>query len=63
MKIAMRARNPNLYSHKRLKEAAEERGHEVAVEHLAVRRRAVELPAADVVTHRSQSFLSPRPSP
>jgi ribosomal protein S6--L-glutamate ligase len=28
MKIAMMARNPNLYSHKRLKEAAEARGHE-----------------------------------
>lgn len=27
MKIAMLARNPNLYSHVRLKEAAEERGH------------------------------------
>lgn len=27
MKIAMLARNPNLYSHKRLKEAAEKRGH------------------------------------
>ncbi|MCK0151163.1 30S ribosomal protein S6--L-glutamate ligase [Marivita sp. S6314] len=27
MKIAMLARNPNLYTHKRLKEAAEERGH------------------------------------
>jgi ribosomal protein S6--L-glutamate ligase len=27
MKIAMMARNPNLYSHKRLKEAAEQRGH------------------------------------
>ena len=28
MKIAMLSRNPNLYSHKRLKEAAEARGHE-----------------------------------
>lgn len=28
MKIAMLARNPNLYSHKRLKEAAEARGHQ-----------------------------------
>lgn len=27
MKIAMLARNPNLYSHKRLVEAAEDRGH------------------------------------
>jgi ribosomal protein S6--L-glutamate ligase len=27
MKIVMLARNPNLYSHKRLKEAAEQRGH------------------------------------
>ncbi|GAA3857395.1 30S ribosomal protein S6--L-glutamate ligase [Celeribacter arenosi] len=31
MKIAMMARNANLYSHKRLKEAAEERGHELHV--------------------------------
>lgn len=31
MKIAMMARNANLYSHKRLKEAAEERGHELDI--------------------------------
>lgn len=31
MKIAMLARNPRLYSHKRLVEAAEERGHEMRV--------------------------------
>lgn len=31
MKIAMLARNPNLYSHKRLKEAAEQRGHELDI--------------------------------
>ncbi|WP_350335082.1 30S ribosomal protein S6--L-glutamate ligase [Coralliovum pocilloporae] len=31
MKIAMLARNPNLYTHKRLKEAAEERGHELDI--------------------------------
>lgn len=31
MKIAMLARNPNLYSHIRLKEAAEERGHELDI--------------------------------
>ena len=31
MKIAMMARNPNLYSHKRLKEAAEARGHELHI--------------------------------
>lgn len=31
MKIAMLARNPNLYSHRRLKEAAEERGHELQI--------------------------------
>ena len=29
MKIALLARNPNLYSHKRLMEAAEERGHQI----------------------------------
>ena len=31
MKIAMLARNPNLYSHKRLKEAAEQRGHQLDI--------------------------------
>ena len=31
MKIAMLARNPNLYSHKRLKEAAEARGHDLQI--------------------------------
>ncbi len=31
MKIAMMARNPNLYSHQRLKEAAEARGHELDI--------------------------------
>lgn len=31
MKIAMLARNPNLYSHKRLVEAAEERGHSLDI--------------------------------
>ena len=31
MKLAMMARNPSLYSHKRLKEAAEKRGHEFTV--------------------------------
>ncbi len=31
MKIAMLARNPKLYSHKRLVEAAEERGHEMHI--------------------------------
>ena len=31
MKIALLARNPNLYSHKRLVEAAEERGHTIEI--------------------------------
>ena len=31
MKIAMLARNPQLYSHQRLKEAAETRGHELSI--------------------------------
>ncbi len=31
MKIAMMARNPDLYSHKRLKEAAEQRGHQLDI--------------------------------
>ena len=31
MKIAMLATNPNLYSHRRLVEAAESRGHEITI--------------------------------
>lgn len=31
MKIAMMARNPNLYSHQRMLEAAEQRGHEIRI--------------------------------
>jgi len=31
MKIAMLARNPNLYSHRRLVEAAAQRGHQVDI--------------------------------
>ena len=31
MKIALMARNPNLYSHKRLVEAAVQRGHTIVV--------------------------------
>ncbi len=31
MKLVMLARNPNLYSHQRLKEAAEQRGHELDI--------------------------------
>lgn len=31
MKLVMMARNPNLYSHKRLAQAAEERGHELKI--------------------------------
>ena len=31
MKLVMLARNPNLYSHKRIVEAAEERGHEIEI--------------------------------
>lgn len=35
MKIALMSRNPDLYSHRRLKEAAEERGHEMdVIDHL-----------------------------
>lgn len=35
MKIAMLSRNPDLYSHRRLKEAAEERGHQMdIIDHL-----------------------------
>ena len=56
MKIAMLARNPNLYSHKRLVEAAEERGHTLDIintlrrlheHHLAPAGGVLQRPEAD----------------
>lgn len=64
MKIAMLARNPNLYSHKRLLEAAKERGHELDIInttgcyiHIASRRpelyfKGQKLPKYDAVIPR-----------
>lgn len=64
MKIAMLARNSNLYSHQRLKEAAEQRGHELDIintlrcyMNIASRRpevyyNGVELPPYDAVIPR-----------
>lgn len=64
MKIAMLARNPNLYSHKRLKEVAEARGHQLDIintlrcyMNIASRRPEVyyngeKLPAYDAVIPR-----------
>ena len=64
MKIAMLARNPDLYSHRRLKEAAEERGHELDIintlrcyMNIAARRPEIyyngeKLPAYDAVIPR-----------
>lgn len=64
MKIAMLARNANLYSHKRLKQAAEERGHELDIVdtlkctmNIAARRPSIHyggaaLPAYDAVIPR-----------
>ncbi len=64
MKIAMMARNPNLYSHQRLKEVAEARGHELDIintlrcyMNIASRRPAIyyndeKLPAYDAVIPR-----------
>ncbi len=64
MKIAMMARNPNLYSHKRLKEVAESRGHQLDIintlrcyMNIASRRPAIyyngeKLPAYDAVIPR-----------
>ena len=64
MKIAMLARNASLYSHKRLKQAAEERGHELDVidtlkctMNIAARRPSIHyggspLPAYDAVIPR-----------
>ena len=64
MRIAMLARNPNLYSHRRLVEAAEERGHQLDVintlrcyMNIASRRPAIyyngeQLPTYDAVIPR-----------
>lgn len=64
MKIAMMARNPNLYSHKRLKETAEERGHtfeivntlrcymNIAARRPEVYHNGVKLPKYDAVIPR-----------
>ncbi|MDE1467383.1 30S ribosomal protein S6--L-glutamate ligase [Aurantiacibacter sp. D1-12] len=54
MKIAMLARNPNLYSHKRLVEAAEERGHEIDI--LNTTRCTVH-----IASHRPQVFYNGEP--
>jgi len=64
MKLALMCRNADLYSHKRIVEAAEERGHDIdVVDHLrcyinitshrpTVRYRGEELPAFDAVIPR-----------
>ena len=55
MKIAMLARNANLYSHKRLKEAAEARGHELDI--LNTLRCTVH-----IASHRPQVFYNGEPA-
>lgn len=55
MKIAMLARNANLYSHQRLKQAAEERGH--ALEILNTLRCTVH-----VASHRPEVFYNGEPA-
>ena len=55
MKIAMLARNANLYSHRRLKEAAEERGHELDI--LNTLRCTVH-----IASHRPQVFYNGEPA-
>jgi len=64
MRIAILSRNPNLYSTRRLKEAAQEKGHEVKVidvlkcymniniQHPNIHVKGEELPAFDVVIPR-----------
>ena len=64
MKLALMSRNAGLYSHKRIVEAAEQRGHEIdVVDHLrcyinitshrpSVRYRGEELPLYDAVIPR-----------
>ena len=54
MKIAMLARNPNLYSHKRLKAAAEERGHELDI--LNTTRCTVH-----IASHRPEVYYEGKP--
>jgi Glutathione synthase/Ribosomal protein S6 modification enzyme (glutaminyl transferase) len=56
MKIAMLARNPNLYTHRRLKEAAEARGHELDI--LNTLRCTVH-----IASHRPQVFYNGKPIP
>ena len=55
MKIAMLARNPNLYSHKRLKEAAEQRGHELDI--LNTTRCTVH-----IASHRPEVYYEGKPA-
>ena len=55
MKIAMLARNPNLYSHKRLKEAAEERGHDLDI--LNTTRCTVH-----IASHRPEVYYEGKPA-
>lgn len=55
MKIAMLARNPDLYSHVRLKEAAEHRGHELDI--LNTLRCTVH-----IASHRPQVFYNGEPT-
>lgn len=55
MKIAMLARNPDLYSHVRLKEAAEQRGHELDI--LNTLRCTVH-----IASHRPQVFYNGEPT-
>ncbi len=55
MKIAMLARNPKLYSHQRLVEAAEERGHEIDI--LNTLRCTVH-----IASHRPQVFYEGKPA-
>ena len=54
MKIAMLARNPNLYSHTRLKDAAQERGHELDI--LNTTRCTVH-----IASHRPEIFYEGQP--
>jgi ribosomal protein S6--L-glutamate ligase len=55
MKIAMLARNANLYSHRRLKEAAEERGHQLDI--LNTLRCTVH-----IASHRPEVFYNGEPA-
>ena len=58
MKIALLARNPHLYSHRRICEAARERGHEIEV--INTLRVSINNTSRTEVTTRRPTAVRPR---